>query len=468
MINNLYIKIRSNFLGANLDSEKDLFEKMKTELVFNLTLLFSTIYLLGFIKLIINGYWSIFLTRVIGFLLIIVLFRALKKTDNYHIPIRIWVIIILLLGIQGLFISKGVLTFSNLGFALLNISVIALLLNKVLKIVFFTYYVIFISFGLAVTYKILPALNIGVDFSYDQQFHQGNIFFSLVPFLLLIYVLYSFISYEHRVKEVLIRQIDHVLGQEEKIKLANESMYRSIQFASRIQKTFLPNLKIFKNYYQDSFVLLKPKYELSGDFYWSCENEENFYLAIIDSSENNISGAIVSSIYFDTLDFAVKRKSMTSTNEIICYLNKIIEKKADIGGIKEGVNISIIRINKSDQKVHFSSEKNALYFANKTKKVIDQYRAGVLNVKKNNCTQYREYVIDYNRNDIVYLMSDGFAKQFDGFENIKFKESVFKGFLTGIKQESLTVQKELLTNKLELWNKERLQSDDVCLIGLKL
>ncbi|MFK8038318.1 MAG: PP2C family protein-serine/threonine phosphatase [Crocinitomicaceae bacterium] len=466
MISNLYIKVKDYILGASLEAEKDLFEKVKIELIFNLALLFSIIYCLGFIKLIVNGYWYILVSRLVGVILIATLFVFLKKTKHYSVPVIVWVFTIALLGLQGLFISDGHLTYASLGFALLNVAMAVLMLNRVLKIVFFIYYLIFISYSLAVTYQLLPSLRIGANFFYDQNFFQSNILFSLTPFFLLIYVLYSFVTYEYKVKMILTTQIDSIVKQEEKIESANASMYKSIQFASKIQKAFLPDLDSFRNYFQDNFVFLKPKYELSGDFYWSCDYNDCFYMAIIDSSENNISGAIVSSIYFDALDFAVTKRDMTSTNDILCYLNQFIKEKADIKNIKYGINISIIKIDVEKHHIHFSSEKNALYFAKSDKKVIRHYRAESIS-ENDSCIQYREDIIDFKKNDILYLTSDGFANQFEGFDNFKFKESVLKGFLMTIKQEPLNVQKKLLQNKLTMWNKGSFQSDDVCMIGIK-
>ncbi|MFD1553178.1 hypothetical protein DNU06_15055 [Putridiphycobacter roseus] len=466
MLKKQYFKLKVFLLGAEFENKLDLFEKVKTELIFNLLLIFSFIYSIGFIKILVFGYWYLFFIRIIGLIIFVFAFIALKKQQHFRIPSAIWSLGIMVLGIQGLLVTNGQITYANLGYSLLNISIIFLMLGKTLRIIAYVYYLLFLTYGLAVYFQLIQNLKIGLDFGYEQTFFNQNIAFAMMPFFLLIYVLYAFITYEFRVRNKLNAQIEIIKKQELDIHNTNLTMNKSIQFASQIQKAFLPSLKNVHQFIEDRFILLKPKNELSGDFYWSAVVDNNLFIAIIDSSENNISGAILSALYFDALDTAVKREKLIGPQEIIKYLNEFIQSNADIKGVKDGIHISIVRFNNHNNKLYFSSEKNSLLIAKKNKDVIDEYSARIVSIK-NQPLKYSEEIIEFEKGDNLYLSSDGFANHFEGFDNIKFKQSVLKSFLLEIKEEPMATQKILLTNKLSSWIADDIQGDDVCMVGIK-
>ncbi|MFK8045588.1 MAG: PP2C family protein-serine/threonine phosphatase [Crocinitomicaceae bacterium] len=464
---NIYNSIKKYLLGNSEDYEKDVFERVKIDLIFNLFFIFSIIYLLGFVSIIVNGSWYIVIARLIGIAFIAAYFYSLKKTKYYETPALLWVLSIVLFGIQGFIFNHGSLTFANLGYALLNISLVGLLLKRTLKVVFYVYYILFLTYGLALTYNLISPVWIEKLFVDGQNFNQSNLVFSVVPLFLLVYVLYIFISYEYKANKRLEVQIDAVKKQENEIKTAHQSMNKSIDLASRIQQAFFPDISSYKSFFKDAFLFLKPVHKLSGDFYWIAEKDDSMYFAVIDSTENNIAGAIVSSIYYDALDSAIKEKQIVSPSNIISYLNTIIKSKTDIKYLKGGIQISVIRIDSAIKKVYFAGEKNSLYFAAKGKKVIDEYKANQF-YDETGCLKYREAEITYEEGDKVYLMSDGFASHFKGFSNVKFKESVFKSFITSIKNHPLEAQKDLIEKKLEEWIGEDAQSDDICLAAFML
>ena len=467
MLKHYYNVLKHYTLKDALVLEKNVFERVKIELMFNLVLIFSVVYLLGFIKLIINGYWYILAGRLFGLIIVVSFYYAFKRTKHYRVTAFLWVVGILILGLQGLIINNGVLTYANLGFSMLNLSIAVLMLDRLSKVIFFGYYFVFLIVSLMITYSLIPMIEIGIDFNYNRQFFLGNSVFALVPFALLIYVLYAFLNYEYRVKVNLSNRIDYTVQQEEKIRNANKAMHKSIQLAAKIQKALIPDLTGFESYYQDNFILLKPKNELYGDYYWVSEENDCLYIALIDSTENDISGAIISSIYFDILKTAINKKKISRTNDIICHINKEIKKKVNIENYKKETNVSMIKIDKISNKLYFSSEKNPLYLIKKNRRNMASYRPKFESMDED-CILYREDVIDFQSDDMIYLSSDGLANQFGGFQNIKFKESVLKAFLQEIKAEPLDIQKQLILDKLKIWRKDRLQSDDVCLIGLKL
>ena len=81
---------------------------------------------------------------------------------------------------------------------------------------------------------------------------------------------------------------------------------------------------------------------------------------------------------------------------------------------------------------------------------------------------FTNHVIDLQDGDMIYLFSDGYADQFGGPEDKKFKYSNLKKLLLRISQYSPEVQKKKLEQNFLHWKSDSEQVDDVLVIGIKI
>ena len=77
-------------------------------------------------------------------------------------------------------------------------------------------------------------------------------------------------------------------------------------------------------------------------------------------------------------------------------------------------------------------------------------------------------VIEVQKGDSVYLYTDGYADQFGGHQNKKFKYSQLKELLATIAELPMDVQKEKLKINFEAWKANNEQVDDVLVIGITI
>lgn len=68
----------------------------------------------------------------------------------------------------------------------------------------------------------------------------------------------------------------------------------------------------------------------------------------------------------------------------------------------------------------------------------------------------------------MFMFSDGYSDQFGGAKNKKFKSSNFKKKLMSIQSNSLEAQKEILEKEFDNWKGDFEQTDDVCVIGVRI
>ena len=81
---------------------------------------------------------------------------------------------------------------------------------------------------------------------------------------------------------------------------------------------------------------------------------------------------------------------------------------------------------------------------------------------------FETFVLNYQKNDSLYLFTDGYPDQFGGPKGKKFKYKQLEELLLQNESLSLDSQKEKLNTTFEEWQGNLEQVDDVCIIGIKL
>ena len=70
--------------------------------------------------------------------------------------------------------------------------------------------------------------------------------------------------------------------------------------------------------------------------------------------------------------------------------------------------------------------------------------------------------------DLIYIFKDGFPNQFGGPKGKKLKYQTFKKILLSSAHLGMLEQKEMLANTLAQWQREFEQTDDICVIGVRV
>jgi serine phosphatase RsbU (regulator of sigma subunit) len=72
-----------------------------------------------------------------------------------------------------------------------------------------------------------------------------------------------------------------------------------------------------------------------------------------------------------------------------------------------------------------------------------------------------------NKNDTLYMFSDGVQDQFGGNEGKKFMIKRFRELLEEIQPLSMPEQAKRLNSEIDLWQGAYEQTDDMLLIGIR-
>jgi serine phosphatase RsbU (regulator of sigma subunit) len=295
-----------------------------------------------------------------------------------------------------------------------------------------------------------------------QQIITGSVGVGLLLVLVFSGLLFSRFRITQRQKKIIERQRDIV---EEK----NKEILDSITYAKRLQDAILPPLGVIKKYLPESFVLYKPKDIVAGDFYWMERSDDMIFIAACDCTGHGVPGAMVSVVCSNALNRTVKEFHITETGKLLDKVRELVIEtfEKSESEVKDGMDISLCSIDKNTRKIYWSGAYNPLWYMqnNELKELTaDKQPIG----KQENQKPFKTHLIDLQNGDILYLFTDGYADQFGGPKGKKFKYKQLQEKLLAISSFNMDKQKEILDETIETWKSGMEQTDDVCIIGIRV
>lgn len=279
----------------------------------------------------------------------------------------------------------------------------------------------------------------------------------------------------HKTNKLLKQQeiiAKEMLRQKEELSIKNKNITDSINYAKRIQEALMPSERQIRKAFPDSFVLLKPKDIVSGDFFWISERSDKVFVAAIDCTGHGVPGAFMSIIGYELFRKITINQKIESAAEMLTMLNREFEsifRDVENFTLRDGMDIAFVIIDKKNKKLEFSGAINPMYLIRNNK--IIEIRGSRFSIGLEEDTE-REQVFESNKvdlqhDDIFYLFSDGYADQFGGPEGKKFKYRRFRHLLLTIHKFPMEEQLHLLEERLESWKGDLEQVDDILIVGIK-
>jgi serine phosphatase RsbU (regulator of sigma subunit) len=259
--------------------------------------------------------------------------------------------------------------------------------------------------------------------------------------------------------------------QREELAYKNKNITDSLIYAKKIQEALIPSPVYFAKYLKESFILFKPRDIVSGDFYYIIEKDESIYIIVADCTGHGVPGALMSMIGMQTIDRIINGKDSISPSLILDRLN--IEVEATFHRedeysrtIKDGMDISICSIHKSQGIIEFAGSFLPLYLIREGK--LTEYKGDKQFIgSKADGKSYTNHEIILEQGDVFYMMSDGYADQFGGADNKKFMNRRLRYLLVTIHNYSLRDQGEILEENINTWMGSNQQIDDIMVIGFR-
>ena len=253
----------------------------------------------------------------------------------------------------------------------------------------------------------------------------------------------------------------------------NIDLKDSIKYAHKIQTAILPPTNVIQRHLKDSFILYKPKDIVSGDFYWIENFEDRVYFATIDCTGHGVPGAFMSIVGYIGLRNILKEDYNIEPSKILDQLNvevnAILRHKDRNSEVKDGMDISLCYLDIKNKRLSFSGAINPIYIVRKGELI--EYKGNPFSIGTFAGLESRPFsnhIIELESGDMIYSITDGFADQFGGPNNKKFKYQPLRELLSNISNLPVYDQEVKLLKAFNSWKGSRDQIDDVCIFGIKI
>ncbi len=301
------------------------------------------------------------------------------------------------------------------------------------------------------------------------------VFMMFLPLLLLVYFLFEYRTKTLKKSNRALREKEiaakEVLRQKNLLSSRNKNIEDSLKYAQRIQYAMFTSELEIKKMFPESFIFQKPKDIVSGDFYWARKKSNKVFLAAVDCTGHGVPGAFMSLIGLEFFRQIIDTQGVTKPSQVLNEINRnfdLIFDNLDDLNMRDGMDLAFCTIDTHTNKLQFAGAFNPIYIIRNGEIIEikgDKHLLGPdLGYGRSTFTNH-EFQLE--KEDILYMFSDGYADQFGGPEGRKFKYRRFRHLLLSIYRHPVDLQKNILENSINDWKGDFEQVDDILVMGVK-
>ncbi len=278
----------------------------------------------------------------------------------------------------------------------------------------------------------------------------------------------------------MVTDITHQKEIEKEIRDIHKHTKDSIEYASLIQHSIVPDNEKFRKYFNDYFVIWHPKDIVGGDIYLfeELKDKDECLLMVIDCTGHGVPGAFVT-----MLVKAIERQVVAEINhskdedvspaKILKIFNqnmKLLLKQEDENSISNaGFDGGVFYYNKTQMIVKYSGAETPLfYIENDELKTIRGSRHSVGYRTSDANFEFKEHTIEVKEGMSFYLATDGYFDQNGGVKGFPMGKKRFSKIIAESYIESCADQQEIFLEELHHYQGDEERNDDITLVGIKI
>jgi serine phosphatase RsbU (regulator of sigma subunit) len=272
-------------------------------------------------------------------------------------------------------------------------------------------------------------------------------------------------------------QKDKIEEQNEQRKELLENITASIKYARRLQENILPSESRITSLLPNSTIFFKPKDIVSGDFYFVNEYNGKVVFASVDCTGHGVPGAFMSLVGHNALNSAIRLNPGLNPADILRDLNRLSSKALNSDqnseyGMRDGMDLALCVLDRENATLEYAGAHNPLYLIRDQN--IEIFKADKISIGSTESMheEFTRYKISLQKDDMIFIFSDGYVDQFGGEQGRKFMYEPFRQLLLSIATEDADTQFKVLDETLTEWlNAGKVpqeQIDDILVMGVRI
>ena len=283
--------------------------------------------------------------------------------------------------------------------------------------------------------------------------------------------MYNRFRITNKQKQIIENQKIEVENAKHIVEEKHKEITDSINYAERIQRSFLATKELLDINLKNYFLFFKPKDVVSGDFYWASKLSNNYFaLAIADSTGHGVPGAIMSLLNVTSLEKAIEHHNNPA--EILDHTRQTIierlKKDGSAEGGKDGMDCILMVFDFANRQLQIAAANNPVWIIRENNLIEIKPDKMPVGKSERQQTSFTLHSVEIQTGDTIYTLTDGFPDQFGGPNGKKFMSKKLKELLLANTTLPMSQQKQLLETTFKNWVGDLEQVDDVCVIGIKI
>ena len=292
---------------------------------------------------------------------------------------------------------------------------------------------------------------------------------AILSSFILLFIFFLIIYRSYRLKN---KSNELLIKQKAQIESQNNKITSSIQYAKLIQTAALPPHDLLKSIFSEHFVLFLPRDIVSGDFFWATHKEGAAVIACADCTGHGVPGAFMSMLGVSFLTEIVNRSDELKADKILEDLRQnVIEslhQTGKIGESRDGMDIALCIVNQGRTQMEYAGAFIPLVVIRDNNIIQISADKMPIGMHDESLNPFNSHKIKILKGDMIYIFTDGYADQFGGPFNKKFKMQPFLSLLLAQHTKPLVQQREILYDTIMSWKGENEQVDDILIMGFKI
>ncbi|WP_084005298.1 PAS-domain containing protein [Magnetovibrio blakemorei] len=250
-------------------------------------------------------------------------------------------------------------------------------------------------------------------------------------------------------------------------------MSASINYASHIQRSVLPDNSLFETLFQDHFVIWQPRDVVGGDMYWCRLWGDGLLVMLGDCTGHGVPGAFMTLIASGALDNALADVPHGHVGVLTQRIHQLIQTTLGQHGENsesdDGMELGVCFIGSELDEMIFVGARFELF-------IVENGMVSTIKGTKSG-TGYRGISMnqEFAENRIVnlpgktfYMSSDGLIDQVGEETKRSYGKKRFKELLLSSQHLPMSEQKDMILQTLFQHQGRQARRDDVSVIGFKL
>ncbi len=350
-------------------------------------------------------------------------------------------------------------------------------------------------------YSLLLITLVGLGLHYEPDFiiqYPDNLLFRVVFTYLLVWistVVYEYVRYRTRkaflhmyeqksnlleetlqqkeeiltINEKLSEEREIIAKQKDEIEEAHNHIRGSINYAKRLQEAMLTSDELLKGYFSDKyFILFKPKETVSGDFYYINKVNDYLFLSVADCTGHGVSGSFLTILGITYIHEIVRKSDVRDTGKVLNELRNRVKTIFKTFGSenRNGIDLVFCAVNLKTGMMQYSGANNSLFIVRNGELI--EYKS-----TRNPIGFYPKEIdfdvtdIQLQKNDKIYLLTDGLKDQIGGEENKKFGGQKMLSLIKEVSDKPMKEQHAVFDKIIQKWQGDNKQVDDITVMGVE-